>query len=911
MNPAGASTAAEAAAAATGTNPAAQARGTLAYRILHLSDVHFGASFDASLWEYVTELIRRERPDLLACTGDIVDHGGLFMLALARRQFDELPAKTGVPFTLRAVPGNHDLGPWGNLRLRPFSSNFLAVFGPHAMALPAWVPSWLHYRGLPRPARLVLRPAITAVLYARKWWTAGRALWRLRPALNHLPVTRDDDPPELTLVYLDSNHTLRLATGNVDVRELTRLKAVVLNLRDQGLAPSAAAPPAAAQRVFAPRIALMHHHPLPLPDAVITEGLTSFEPFLVLRNAGFVLKELNRCDVDLILHGHKHYASFSRLGYSVEHSVEGEIAVLSAGSAGVTHGEAGRNSVNFVDVYPNGRLTYTAIHFGGGAGEPVTELFRNTRYVHGMDMHKRRVHRRGIERHGQWSRCIEHGVHVDARGVALVSHQVQGLKFERDLRTQRLPVYIRVSVGRVPHSTLRLSERSMRHGHVWLDKPRVPQSQIACAIDLGQALSPASPPVDFGYEYLSFNTYAITEWETERAHERDARAGLSVGRAPGLEFTGVVCRAPARELVLRLTLPADLQDPDPRARVMRWHQYPGMPLDEARQFRDDARSQPAAGQPAWEHDTDLTEHEGGRLLRVAENMWELRVAFPLVGHRYDITWRVRGPHLERPGTRSEIQRQGVAESYRRILLGQDCTARHQQVAQTWVESFQKVISTEFCSAVQGQPDVEVAVFAYDDQTQGLRMVLSWPAQPMALTIPLGEGVVGAAMKRRAVVAYVDPRLSGSRDDAAYLYDGADEADGREPKWRYVLALPLFGLPDPTLAFAAGSLTDGWLPSATVGVLTLSSVSADSGLIRLTHPANGVAASGPPARPQPEQAPAEGTAEGTAEAVPAAPAADTALTYTRVWALAHLLLLQLSAASTPAAQPPPEAGEGIA
>ncbi len=895
------------ASAAHSANPAAAGPGTLAYRILHLSDVHFGASFDDSLWEYVTELIRRERPDLLACTGDIVDHGGLFMLALARRQFDELPVRTGVPLNLRTVPGNHDLGPWGNLRFRPFSSNFLAVFGPDAMALPRWVPSWQSYRSLPWAARVLVRPALTVALYAQKWFVALQALLRRRPALNHLPVTRDDDPPEVTLVYLDSNHALRLATGNVDVRELSRLKAVVLNLRDQGLEPPTTTQQTAAQRVFAPRIALMHHHPLPLPNAVITEGLTSFEPFLVLRNAGFVLKELNRCDVDLILHGHKHYASFSRLGYSLEHSVEGEIAVLSAGSAGVTHGEAGRNSVNFVDVYPNGRLTYTAIHFGGGAGEPVTELFRNTRYVHGMEMHKRRVHRRGIERHGQWSQSIEHSVQVDARGVALVSHLVQGLKFERDLRSQRLPVYIRVSMGRVPPSTLRLAERSRRNGHIWLDKPRVPLNQIACAVDLGQPLSPASPPVDFGYEYLSFNTYAVTEWETERAYERDVRAGRSVGRVPGLEFTGVVCRAPARELVLRLTLPADLQDPDPRARVMRWHQYPNMPLDDARQFRDAEHSQSADGQAAWEHDTDLTEHEGGRLLRVAENRWELRVQFPLVGHRYDITWRVRGPHQERQGTRGEIQRQGVAESFRRVLLGQDAMSSHQQVAKDWVQSFHKVMSSEFCSAVLGRPDVEVAVFAYDAQVLGLRMVLSWPPQPAELTIPLGEGVVGAAMKRRAVVAYVDPRLSGNRHDAAYLYDQADEANWSEPSWSYVVALPLFGLSDPRSVFAVGSLTDGWLPSAAVGVLTLSSKSADSGLVRLTHPVDGAGAASQPEDPRsvsPDGA-------GAAPSEPAAVTLGTELTYTRVWALAHLLLLQLSDVSASSSRPPPGVEEADA
>ena len=54
---------------------------TRPYRVMHLSDLHFGATFDASLWDYIGALAARERPNLIAITGDLVDHGGLFMLA--------------------------------------------------------------------------------------------------------------------------------------------------------------------------------------------------------------------------------------------------------------------------------------------------------------------------------------------------------------------------------------------------------------------------------------------------------------------------------------------------------------------------------------------------------------------------------------------------------------------------------------------------------------------------------------------------------------------------------------------------------------------------------------------------------------------------------------------------------------
>ncbi len=259
------------------------------YRILHISDIHFGANFDTSAWEYLKALARREAPDLIACTGDLVDHGSLFVLAAAKIELELLCAAAGEHVTLRCVPGNHDCGPFGIVNLTFLANNFLAVFGPEAMQLPKCMPSYIRYRRHHSLIQLALRGYFTIWLYARKLRVATVRWWS-KTSLYAFPITRNDDPKEVVLIHLDSNHTSFLASGSVNPASISKLKAELLNLRDEEGA-----------RSFAPRIALMHHHALPIPEASIKEGLTSFEPFLVLRNAGFVLRELNRCDVDLIL----------------------------------------------------------------------------------------------------------------------------------------------------------------------------------------------------------------------------------------------------------------------------------------------------------------------------------------------------------------------------------------------------------------------------------------------------------------------------------------------------------------------------------------------------------------------------------------------------------------------------------
>lgn len=51
------------------------------------------------------------------------------------------------------------------------------------------------------------------------------------------------------------------------------------------------------------KVAILHHHPLPLPTEKSDEKL---EPFLALRNAYKFLHAANEYSIDLVLHGHKH-----------------------------------------------------------------------------------------------------------------------------------------------------------------------------------------------------------------------------------------------------------------------------------------------------------------------------------------------------------------------------------------------------------------------------------------------------------------------------------------------------------------------------------------------------------------------------------------------------------------------------
>jgi 3',5'-cyclic AMP phosphodiesterase CpdA len=72
-------------------------------RILHFSDLHFGARGDVVLEDAMPDLLARVNPDLVVATGDLTHRG-------RRDQHDRAAAfLRGLGPPVVAIPGNHDI----------------------------------------------------------------------------------------------------------------------------------------------------------------------------------------------------------------------------------------------------------------------------------------------------------------------------------------------------------------------------------------------------------------------------------------------------------------------------------------------------------------------------------------------------------------------------------------------------------------------------------------------------------------------------------------------------------------------------------------------------------------------------------------------------------------------------------
>lgn len=190
------------------------------------------------------------------------------------------------------------------------------------------------------------------------------------------------------------------------------------------------------------RIAILHHHPVPIPYD------HSAESMMVLDNAGAFLKEVSNQNISLILHGHKHHQYFSRISIDPlnECNKETELAVLSAGT--VTKGENVSKfdyGFNILQVARNHSVYVKRYEASGGTfqikDDFTVELDENRR--------KRRFSK-AAEHAGRFCETLVIAILINEDGDSYVRREYQGFSIKKPF-------------NEIPDNVLAFS-----HGHIEL-----------------------------------------------------------------------------------------------------------------------------------------------------------------------------------------------------------------------------------------------------------------------------------------------------------------------------------------------------------------------------------------------------------------------------------------------------------
>lgn len=798
-------------------------------RVVHLSDIHLHPKMLHATWKRTVQLVRQDKPHLLVVSGDFVQHPSPLSLALARREITEL-TRSIPDCELFVVPGNHDVAFAGSFRLPPFTWFFRRLFHSDSDRwLSRYMPTFTNFRekswAKRQLLRIILYPLLLIQLLLISSGQRSAEPWRLPP--NSKLRSR------LWILGLDSNHSVFLAAGRVRDEELAHLGTAAADLvAGDSLGSS-----------MVPRLLVVHHHPLPIPYA--GESVTSFEPFLVLREAGTLLAQAAVNEVDLILHGHRHIRSLSKLDYVVRSNARRVLAVLAASSPTASDIKARDRSYNLVEVHCTGRISvrerFTDLSeevLQRGVENPDDVLDAVNYHAQKLRFHHRLRSARLIE-------CDELIREVRIHTFGRTDHRllVRGLRAPMNTSQFTFRYPVRVGMGFIDRATIFLDADKSSPGVRLVDNEgggtnstvTLPTNTVILRATVPSAGTSETSDICIGYETL--NSYQLSEWE---CRER---------KSEPIEFFAVPIRWPIRRLQVDVTLPDGQADVEPYLECHRLRKYPDLSIDRISAMVDFGTTE-----QELVFDAEAKGLEGPNLRRTSRATWRLQVDFPQVGYVYRICWRVQDSR-ER-SVNSAIAGETLAlrtlllDRRRRLIAGEELSGSrftqilHALLRQCWDEfssNVRRMESVRLCLLTYDQQmlgDASVpAVVAVEEVVDGISLE-AFPAEEYWL--PLGEGAAGVAMKAADSHLYWALARTAPAPGGSPLFARAEAAGIKA-----VLAIPIYhpqvwdrmkrqnGSGNHDLTLPAWSD----LPSVqeTVGIVTFASDSPGSGLGSLYDP----------------------------------------------------------------------------
>lgn len=264
--------------------------------IAHISDLHFGAIHDENAaGALLLDLVKDPKPDFIVVTGDISQFGREGELKDAKNFLEgilqQLLKDSNHRTRYVVIPGNHDVGLFKRL------GTWNKIFG-----------SW----GGPGPNS---NEPVDLFDYFR-----GEADDNKARELANEAIRFCEYYPSFQIAFLKFNSNLlrggwlpNYARGKVGGKQLLKARRIITNYEK-------AFPEFGECR----KIALVHHHVQYLPN-------TGSDVLMLMKDAGDFWKSMLDMRVDLILHGHKHYATHIGLKY-IQSGQEAELMIVSAGS---------------------------------------------------------------------------------------------------------------------------------------------------------------------------------------------------------------------------------------------------------------------------------------------------------------------------------------------------------------------------------------------------------------------------------------------------------------------------------------------------------------------------------------------------------------------------------------------------
>jgi 3',5'-cyclic AMP phosphodiesterase CpdA len=211
------------------------------------------------------------------------------------------------------------------------------------------------------PWKLIVSSLIVGAFFLSKYLCFADFAAAMKPYLLTRP-THWTDLGAAIYPFDSASRGVRWARGRIGNAEFVKAQEEP-ELRTLSRSATATAPDTSVAPRY--RIALLHHHPLPIPYD------SSQEPLMVMEDAGAFLSEISNQQIPLVLHGHKHHHHFSRVTIGAGESRQFETSVLATGTAtaGKRPGRFGFN-FNLISIEADGNARVLPYVANGGTFRP-------------------------------------------------------------------------------------------------------------------------------------------------------------------------------------------------------------------------------------------------------------------------------------------------------------------------------------------------------------------------------------------------------------------------------------------------------------------------------------------------------------------------------------------------------------
>jgi predicted phosphodiesterase len=530
------------------------------------------------------------------------------------------------------------------------------------------------------------------------------------------------------LYTFDSNTSdllMNFATGRVDERELIRFADCVsyidTNHKNEYLS--------------ATRIALLHHHPMPIASTELEGGLTNNDSMLLLTNSGVFMSEMINKQVDIILHGHKHAPAFSKATFPLQSDTEHSVVVVGAGSAG--DGVANGQCYNLITISDGGSILLERRERSAATYRSVmsTDLrtyegYRKTKFDRLMVRPEAQVNIR---------KCTRIETIADLSGDVHLQMKYEGVtaRPKSELRKE-LPLSFSSKSGFFQEPAFK-DESGTQVGWRWepSSDPHRKQGYMTFDPPIG------SEPVSFTLERPTLNAIHFNQRDREDA-SGDSDESISVTTRNAYEQYVVRVLFPKRQFPSRFKIHVN----DERGN---------------RDYQEERNAQTRFA--AFSQDCAVV----------------LMLEKPIPDYRYEIIWDLPKDDAEEGQFPADVGRK-VRFATKRLLQVYDGTDAARAAA---VQSSLNELKLQLLQKPIGQTSVtdnnlEICLHAFSDAKSGLVEVASTAAKVETKVVPVGRTIIGQAYRRRALLCWT---FNPNADDSVFWDYGTGHTG--------IISLPLF------------------------------------------------------------------------------------------------------------------------